>query len=500
MMHRRDFLNSTAAASAVLMSRLSLAASESWDLIVVGAGTAGLPAALHAAERGARVLLIDPDNKIGGTLHMANGQVSGAGTRLQADLGIKDSPDIHYEDIMRITRNLADPDIVRQTVDRAGGMINWLLDRGLKPLPGHPVTGSSPGRPAYSVRRYLWAQDEGRAILRILLSEVSPYLKSGQIVTQLGTRVMGLLTADNGDVEGVRAHSGGQEISVRGRTVLLTSGGYAMNPVLFERLVGHPAYAGSSQAFVRGDGLQLAVSVGGWLRGQELHRAGTGSILSAQSFVAKRYARFDTTPQAREPWEIWVNNQGERFIREDEPDSYTRSLAVLDLPELRYNIVFDQGAFDVAPAAIGGWSKEKVMSHFEEGRHPMFTRADSIEALAKKANIDVAGLRKSVDDYNVGVQNGRDPLGRQHRPLPIIKPPFYCVTQLGHSATSSTGVVVNKDLAVVRGDGEAVANLYAAGEILGAGVTLGNAFTPGMMLTPALTLGGLLGRKLPLNS
>jgi fumarate reductase flavoprotein subunit len=61
-------------------------------------------------------------------------------------------------------------------------------------------------------------------------------------------------------------------------------------------------------------------------------------------------------------------------------------------------------------------------------------------------------------------------------------------------------VVVNKDLAIVRGDGEAVRNLYAAGEILGAGVTLGNAFTPGMMLTPALTLGGLLGRKLPLNS
>ncbi len=499
-MQRREFLRSTAAASAVLMSRLSLAAEETWDLIVVGAGTAGLPAALHAAERGARVLLIDPDNKIGGTLHMAFGQISGAGTRLQSDLGIKDSPDIHYEDIMRITRNLADPGIVRQTVDGAADMINWLLERGLKPLDGHPITGDTPGRPAYSVRRYLWAEDAGRAILRILLSEIAPYIKSGQIVTQLGTRVTGLLTADNGDVDGVRAQSGSKEISVRGRNVLLTSGGYAMNPVLFERLVGHPAYAGSSQPFVRGDGLQLAVSVGGWLRGQELHRAGTGSILSAQDFVAKRYARFNTTPQTREPWEIWVNNQGERFIREDEPDYYARSLAVLDLPELRYNIVFDQAALDAAPAAISGWSKEKVVDHFEDGRHPMFARADSIEALAKKINVDVSGLRKTVDDYNAGVQKGRDSLGRQHNPLPIIKPPFYSVTQLGHSATSSTGVVVNKNLAIVRGDGEAVRNLYAAGEILGAGVTLGKSFTPGMMLTPALTLGGLLGRKISLNS
>lgn len=498
-MDRREFLRNTAAVSAVLMSRLTLASETIWDLIVVGAGTAGLPAALHAAERGARVLMIDPDNKIGGTLHMANGQITGAGTRMQFDLGIKDSPDIHYEDIMRITRNLANPDIVRQTVDGAGEMVNWLLDRGLNPLSGHPVTGDSPGRPAYSVRRYLWAEDEGRAILRILLNEVAPYVKSGQIVAQLGTRVTGLLTADNGVVEGVRAQSGSKEISVRGRNVLLTSGGYAMNPVLFERLVGHPAYAGSSQPFVRGDGLQLAVSVGGWLRGQELHRAGTGSILSAQDFLAKRYARFSTTPQTREPWEIWVNNLGERFIREDEPDYYTRSLAVLGLPELRYNIVFDQAAFDEAPPAIRGWPKEKVVAHFDDGRHPMFSRAASIEALAKKSNVDTAGLQKSVYEYNQGVKNGRDPLGRKHNPLSISKPPFYSVTQLGHSATSSTGVVVNKDLGVVRGDGEAVGNLYAAGEILGAGATLGNAFTPGMMLTPALTLGGLIGRKIPLK-
>jgi fumarate reductase flavoprotein subunit len=497
-MDRREFLHRSATASALLMSRLSLAADNNWDLIVVGAGTAGLPAALSAAQRGARVLLIDPDNKIGGTLHMAFGQVSAAGTKQQADLGIKDSPDSHYEDVMHITRNLADPDIVRQSVDNAADTINWLLDRGLEPLPGHPLSGDTPGRPAYSVRRYLWAEDAGRAILRILLREISPYLQDGRIVAQTGTRVTGLLTADNGDVEGVRASSGGVEMSMRGRTVLLTSGGYAMNPDLFERLVGHPAYAGNSQAFVRGDGLQLAVSVGGWLRGQELHRAGTGSILSAQHFIAKRYARFETRPQVRQPWEIWVNNDGERFIREDEPDYYARSMAVLDLPELRYNMVFDQAIFDAAPSAIGDWSREKINDHFEDGRHPMFTRANSIEELARKANIDSAALRRTIDDYNNSVPSGHDALGREHSPLAIVKAPFYAVTHLGHSATSSTGVVVNHDLQIMRGDGEAVRNLYAAGEILGSGVTLAKAFTPGMLLTPALTLGRLIGEKTPL--
>jgi fumarate reductase flavoprotein subunit len=177
-MQRRDFVATALATSAGLVRTSAPAAAalsaKRWDLVIIGAGTAGLPAAIFASRRGARVLLLDSANKIGGNLHLANGQISAAGSRTQAAKGIVDSPDRHFDDVMRITRGLADPDITRLTVDRAPRTINWLLDNGLKPLPEHPLTGDAPGRPGYSIPRYIWGKNEGRDILAVIERELAP--------------------------------------------------------------------------------------------------------------------------------------------------------------------------------------------------------------------------------------------------------------------------------------------------------------------------------------
>ena len=496
-MKRRELLKGAGAALTVMSPalRASTLMEARWDFIIVGAGTAGLPAAIHASRRGASVLMLEAADTLGGTLTMASGQVSAAGTRLQEDQGIVDSPDRHYEDIMEITFGEADPDIIRRTVDLAPDTLNWILDRGLVPLPGHPVTGAAPGRAGYSVPRYFWAEAAGKAILKVVLEELDREMPQGNIAIRTKTRVTGLLTTDSGAVEGVRAENGDGEWAFRGRHVLLTSGGYAMNPDMFELLTGHPAYAAGSWPHSLGDGLELAVSVGGWLRGQRLHRAGTGSILTGPEFPAKVYARFATVPQQRLPWEIWVNDSGQRFIREDEPRVRPRARAVLELPRLRYVIVFDENIFRSAPPGLPQFTREEFLSHCES--HPMFARAGSLEELAAAADVDAAGLAQTVRDYNGAVASGGDPLGREHLPAPIAEPPFYAITHLGSSATSSAGVVVNKAHQVVRGNQEPVPGLYAAGEVLGSGVSLGSTFAPGMMLTPALSIGRWLGMTLP---
>ena len=502
MMRRRTLLKSAMAFSAgypwlASGSTASRTAGVLWDYIIVGAGTAGLPAAIFASRRGAKVLLVDAADDIGGTLHLAMGQIAASGTHLQQARGIVDSPDAHYEDVMRLTRGLADKNIVRTTVDHAPRTVNWLLENGLNPLPDHPVTGESIGRDGYSVRRYLWGKNEGRDILAVVRRQLAPELASGRVAAQLRTRVAGLLVNDAGAVKGVRAMSEDGEKTFLGKHVLLTSGGYAMNPELFEMLVGFPAYTANAYPHSMGDGLRLAVSVGGWLRGQNLHRAGTGSILSSDQFGAKAFARFETRPQVRPPWEIWVNSEGRRFIREDEPRVYRRAQALLKQRHLRYAIVFDQAVFEDAPVGIPDWSMDEMARHF--GHHPMFAKAQTLEELAKRARVDPAGLVHTVAEYNQLVKSGGDPLGREHMPRPIARPPYYAITHLGSSATSSTGVAVDESLRVLRGSGEPIPNLYAAGEVLGSGATLGNAFTPGMMLTPALTLGRLLGERLPLG-
>ncbi len=498
-MKRRSFIsNSLGAAGALSISPVGLAdsrleASDVYDLVVVGAGTAGLPAAIFASRRGARVLLIDAGEDVGGTLHVANGQVAAGGTSLQRQKGIADSPDQHYADAMALTQGLADSSIVRRTVAEAPPTIDWLLAHGLEPLPDHPVTGDSPGRKAYNTPRYLWAKDNGPAILAVVRRELQPELDSGRVVLRLRTRVNRLISDAGDAVVGVRSADG---FTARGKHILLTTGGYAMNRELFRELAGVSAYVASSYPHSLGDGLLMARKVGGTLRGGDLHRAGTGSILTTDRYPAKVYARFETVPQRRLPWEIWVNDQGQRFVREDEPLVSVRERALIRQSATRYRIIFDADILREAPPGLPQWSRERLLEHF--GNHPMFVSAGSIAELARKCSIDVAGLENTVRDYNLAVTQRTDPLGRQHLPRPIAAAPFYAITHLGHSATSSAGIVVDADLKVLDGQGRPIPNLYAAGEALGSGVTLGNAFVPGMMLTPALALGRWLGNTLPL--
>ena len=87
--------------------------SDNVDLIVVGAGTAGMPCAITAAEVGGRVAVVEKTADVGGSLHLSAGSMAAAGTRRQRERGIDDDAETHVEDIMRITAGTADEPLVR---------------------------------------------------------------------------------------------------------------------------------------------------------------------------------------------------------------------------------------------------------------------------------------------------------------------------------------------------------------------------------------------------
>jgi len=332
----------------------------------------------------------------------------------------------------------------------------------------------------------------------VLREELAAASAGGRIDLKLDTPVTSLLTTDAGAVEGVRVKSGDFEEVHRGRHVLLTSGGYAGNAGLFEKLNGVRHYAMMSYPFSQGAGIDLGVSVGGYVRGRQNYLSNFGSIMASEAYPTRTLARWQVIPQKRQPWEIYVNSRGERFVREDEPSVDRREHALRQQPDLRYWIVFDRAIFDAAPPGIPDWGRERIGAMF--GEHPMFEKADTLEELAVRAGIDAAGLRRSVQQYNEGVAKRRDALGREHLPLPVAKGPFFAVRHQGHSITSTVGLAVDASLRVLRASGEPVPNLYAAGELLGAGQTMGFAFVGGMMVTPAVTFGRLLGSNLPLGA
>jgi fumarate reductase flavoprotein subunit len=494
-MKRRELLAGASALAALstLPRDVRAAASGDYDFVIVGAGTAGLPAAIFASRRGARVLMLDAAPVIGGTLHLSTGQMAAAGTKLQKAKGIVDTPDAHYRDAMRINRNTADAALVRLAVDEAATTLDWLMDHGLEVLPDHPVYGS--GHEFYTERRYQWAAQGGRSILAVLQQQLKPEVDAGRVTVQLSSPVTSLLLSKSGAVEGVRAKTSAGEREYRGRHVLLTVGGYASNSAMFEKLNGVPDYGDNSYPYSQGAGIDLGLQAGGYVRGRQNYLCSFGAVLAGEKIPSPVYARFQTWPQKRPPWEVYVNAAGARFIREDEPSVDRREHALLKQPDMRYWIVFDDAILDAAPPGLDGWDRERTKAAF--AAHPMFKSAPTLAALAEATGIDRAGLERTIAAYNRGVAAKRDALGRAHLPAPVAKPPYYAIRMQGFSTTSTVGLAVDGRLRVLREKGGVVPNLYAAGELLGAGQTMGNAFVGGMMVTPALSFGRWLGQTLP---
>ena len=473
--------------------------AEPWDVIIVGAGTTGMPAAIFAAQRGARVLILEAAPEVGGTLHLSAGQMSAAGSRLQAEKGIEDTPDEHYDDCMRISNNTADPVLVRLAVDNAADTLDWLQDIGAEILPDHPILAQ--GHEAYRKPRYYWGPEGGRSLLKAIAPAFEKLIANGGVTLELETEVTGLIQEDRAAVIGVRARvKDGAETQYLGHNILLASGGHAANVEMFGELTGVPLYGNGAYPYAQGAGITLGKSAGGWTRGKENFICAFNVVLEKDEIGSPLLGRIISMPHARMPWEIFVNVHGKRFVREDHESVDHREHMLMAQPGMRCWSIFDAVIGNEAPDYLvtpdvphpAPWTKERMFEAFD--KYPTMHKADSLGELAAKAGIDGEALKASVAEYNAA-RGGDDPLGREHRPRPIEKAPFYAIRIQGSSISSVVGLAVNRELQVIDMDKRPIAGLYAAGELLGAGQTMGNAAVGGMMVMPAMTFGRLLGQR-----
>jgi fumarate reductase flavoprotein subunit len=467
-------------------------AADTWDLIVVGGGTAGIPTALFAAER-ARVLVIEMGPMLGGTLDRSTGQVAAAGTVFQDAKGIVDSPDAHYDDIMRINGRTSDPALTRLVVDHAGATLNWLAANGYEVQPEHPVTGS--GHDHFRTARYQWGPQNGWSIFKAMEPLVETAVQQGRVTVLLQTRVTELLQDARGAVIGVVTETdSGDRTRFQARQVVLASGGCASNPAMYEALHGVPLYCQIAHPNSQGIGLTLGLSAGGYLRGGDKYAPLPGAILASDRWPSPPSAISALNPTLRPPWEILVNTSGERFVREDHPSMNHIEHAISEQPGHRHWAVFDAEILEKSPPLVPDWDAEKVRAACDE--HPMFHAASTLGELGIKAGINPRELAATVESYNRARSQDRpDPQGLEHRPLPIARPPYYAVQMQGWTVISFAGLAVDERLRVIDPGRRPIPNLYAVGEVIGAGATSGRAYTNGMLVTPALTFGRLLGQQ-----
>lgn len=500
---KRAFLKGAGAAAAALgLGEASLAAdSPPWDVIVVGGGNAGLPVAIFAAQRGARVLIVEAAGALGGTLYLSTGQMSAAGTKLQKARGIEDSPQSFYDDVMRISRNTADPVLLRLAVDHSAAAFDWLMDHGFAPRAGHPIKGTT--HEPYSHARYVWAEEGGRSILAVLTAQLQPQIDNGRVTVLYQTEVVDLIRDGAGAVTGVLTkRADGQTGRHRARAIALTCGGYTENAQMYEQYEGAKDYCSSTWPFSKGAGIGLGLAAGGYVRGGENYVPLFGAVMSDGNVPTTIRALVRHYPGDRPPHEIFVDAAGKRFMCEDvlSHDAYETALA--RLPDERCWVVFDDAILRAVKTPLVtrsinvDWTHQDTLDAFAKGDVPMFYRGATVAELAANAGVDAAGLAATIEAYNHAQAGGTDSLGRKFMPLPIASGPFYAVQLQGWNLTSYGGLAVDGRLRVVREDGTPIPNLYAAGELLGMGQMMGRSVCSGMAVTPALALGRLLGNEI----
>lgn len=465
-----------------------------FDVLVVGAGTAGIPCAVAAAEAGARVLLVEKNVRVGGTLHISGGHLSAAGTRRQAAKGIADSPEQHLDDIRRISKGAAREDIVERALTLAPQTIDWLEDNGFDFAPETPVILHE--HEPYSIPRTYYGRDEGISVLNVLQRLLDEAVARGDIELRTSTAVTALHRDEAGRVTGATLTGMGEDEEVQARSVVLATGGFAADPEVFLEFEGLPLVSAAMPTST-GDGLLLARELGAGVAGQgkylptfggmrEQNHARRTSLIERSNFVAIE----------RPPYELYVDRSGRRFVAEDHPSIDAKERALRQLEDMTFWMVFDDRARrESKPPMVNGWTPDELARY--AGLHPAVQSADDLAGLAEKAGIDPDGLEATVADYNAAITEDReDPLGRTVRPALLDSPPYFTMRNHGITLLTFAGVDIDADLRVLREDGQSIPSLYAVGEIIGNGVTAGNSFCGGMSVTPALSLGRWLGRSL----
>jgi fumarate reductase flavoprotein subunit len=472
------------------------APAEQYDLIVVGAGTAGIPCAVAAADEGARVLLVEKDSRIGGSLYVTGGHMAAGGTSLQRERGISDSPAEHLEDIRRISGGSAREDLTNLLVDNAVSTIEWLAEHGFAFASDSPriIYGHEP----YRIPRTHYGRDEGLSILEVFRPELERAQRERDLILWLSCTVTELITADDGAVAGVRLFRQGQESAAFAPAVVLATGGYGSDPDLFAELDEAPLVSAASPTST-GDGIYLGRAVGAGLQGQGTYLPTFGGLPDPRRPGRSNWSDRQMLTSERAPWEIYVDESGKRWVAEDEESIDAKERALTKLANMTFWTVFD----DTALAQASGGTRQMVVGKEPDqirawmNVRPGFHSSDTLTDLANLAGINVDGLVATVSTYNEAVAAGRDAeFGRVHLPAQIKDPPFYAIRNHAITLVTFQGLDINDSFEVLGEDKQAIRGLYAVGEVIGAGATCGNSFCSGMLVTPAITFGRLLGRRI----
>lgn len=437
---------------------------ETCDVVVIGAGAAGMTAAITAHDTGVKVIVLEKQPITGGNSMLAAGGMNAAETRFQKAKGIEDSVKLMYDDTMKGGKNTNDPELVRILADNSASSVDWLTSIGADISDVGRMAGASANR----THRPSGGAAVGSHIVNVLRKNAA----DRKMDVRVNSKVVKILENKAGRVTGVVVEGKhGGKYTIKAKAVVLTAGGFSANPdkVAFYR----PEFKGmatSNQPGATGDGVEIGAKAGAELK--DMKEIQIHPTVAAGS-------RILITEAVRGNGAILVNREGKRFVNELTTRDKASEAILAQTGKSAY-MVFDEGIRKSLKQIDGYFHLDLV----KEGETP--------EALAKVLGMSPETLAQTLETYNKAVDAKDDAeFKRPDMPRALRTAKYYAIEVKPGVHYTMGGLKINTDTQVIAKSGKPLPGLFAAGEVTG-GVHGANRLG-GNSISETITFGRIAG-------
>ncbi len=465
---------------------------EQTDVIVIGAGIAGMVSAVRASQLGANVLIVEQSAAVGGSGKFAGGSLVGVNTLQEAENGIKDSPELLMEDFVTLGgEGNNNPALAQKFAETCGSAVDWLDTYvGVNFGTRVPTTG---GYIPLNVARVHYAVPEngdvslssgkgGTGYVKALSAKLDEAIAAENACLMLNTRVTEVLSED-GVVTGVKATNGFGERTYLAPSVIIATGGYGGNEAWLKEY-NFTNVLTTTPETATGDGYNFARDLGAAFSGMDWCSAYAGGIYTG-TFTKTLSANLYTYHQP-----IWVNEQGERFINEPTADSTQKSNAWTDASNNVVFVIYNQSMVEKPADILYGTTDAQATFDELLAAGEVLFQADSIAELAQKMGVEESALTATIEAYNAACAGtAEDPFGRTDNMIALEDGPFCAVKTIPYVMLTAGGPSMNENAQLLREDGSVIAGVYQCGEIVGSNNIAGHSSVGGMAHGNCVTWG-----------
>ena len=430
---------------------------EQVDVVVIGSGFAGLAASIEAKIAGCSVSILEKMKGYGGNSVISDGVVAAAGTTLQKKAGIKDSPQLMYEDMLKAGLSLNHPELARIVAESSADIFQWTVDYlGVKykdrvdQFGGHSVP-----------RSYTSYNNSGSAIVKKLLAKI----KELGIDVRLRTYLKTIFKNSDNRVCGVHVREGysypnpksGMPKNIKAnKAIILATGGFA-NDINF-RTIQDPRLTNvvdsTNKPSTTAEALKEALRIGAAPVHLDWIQLGSWTSPDEKMLgVGPDFAGYIVFPYG-----ILIDpTTGKRFVNEL-ADRKSRADAILNVGQPCIGISDENGVI-LSGRQINHCLKKKVVRKFGK-----------IDELAGYYKIPQPTFKDTINQYDNYVENGSDQaFGKPILPgtKPLIHPPFYGIRLWPKVHHTMGGVLINPRAQVINLDHKPIEGMFAAGEVTG---------------------------------